>query len=169
MLRAVAIQRTRHRVQIVAARQLHISSPLFVRTRLSDTAYQRREQARAIAAAKRAKDRIIVETPQQSDDPEGEELHRIASEGAAPISVSDQQALLEQVIAVRDPDLHSVDVANMERFEYSPIAPDTRWLSLPGMRGVELAVPRRWRAWRGARRDLAYAGLPDRRGIRVRC
>ncbi len=134
------------------ARFFNSTCSLQVRTRLALRLEQQRAEIRDIArlksASKRAErlkpsDEIPQENEQEAD------LRRIATDGSAPISVNDQEALLEQLIAVRDPVFSPVPIASLETHEYAPVSSDSRWLSLPGVRGVELVVPRRWRAWRG--------------------
>ena len=78
-----------------------------------------------------------------------EELKSIAAEGDAPLRIKEQEGLIEQLLSVQDAEFRAVDVSSLETDDYAPVAPRTRWLRLRGVRGVELAVPRRWKAWVG--------------------
>ena len=94
-----------------------------------------------------------------ANDDEAEDLRSIAEEGNEPLPISDQDALLEQLLSVRDPEMRPVDVRELETHEYVPIAPRTRWLRLHGVRGVELAIPQVWEAWVG---EGTVFGIPYR-------
>jgi hypothetical protein len=137
--------------RVFPSRCLHASAVALIRTRTAEHPDHQR-----VSRAPSPSDGNDREAGSGSDDnDEDAELHKIAADGAKPISMRDQQALLEQLIAVRDPVMKPVDVSSLETTEYSPVAPNFRWLSLPGVRGVELAIPRSWNASRGQGASLS--------------
>lgn len=99
-------------------------------------------------------------SPEGEDDAdEAERLRQLSEEKEASLRVQDQDALIEQLLSVQEAVFREADLGKLATDEYAPVAPNTKWLHLHGMRGVELAVPRSWEAWIG---EGVCLGIPFR-------
>jgi hypothetical protein len=78
-----------------------------------------------------------------------EDIRQVADDNSTSLRIEDQDLLVEHLLSVSEPEFRPIALRNLETDAYEPVAPNTRWVRLRGVRGVELPIPRSWRAWVG--------------------